>query len=265
MADPQGGYENFDIDDLAGTPAIEHALFAGDDDVRPALDTTVATADIAPERLPGKLGLPVGRPSRAERKRQQERVARAEAQGDDPFATLLAPLDDDELEQLRADVERDEVLYVRHQRAQRIGERLHRLGTLVAIVIALILAIPTQYYGAGFWQGYIEAVNRQVPPTWLDWAGEWAGGIWMALAIYAAVMWLVLVAMAARGLGHVLVRATVTGVAIVGAELVLLLLALATMADYRAMATLVITTGAVIFAAAVARIGFGPLGRGRGR
>lgn len=258
MADTPGSAHEFDLDDLAGTPALEHALFGGDD-APPDLDLQGA-GEMAPEDLPRRLGIPLRRPSRAERKRQAERATGGSVADDDPFATLLAPLDDDELEQLRSELESDEVLFVRHQRARLAGQRVYRLSALVAIAIALLLAL------SGFWVRYIDAVNAQVPPTWIsDWAGEWAGGIWMAAAIYGALMWLVLVGASARSLGRVLIRPTLVGGVVVIAELVLVLMTLALLLGFAVAGLLALATVGVIAAALAARWAFRPTARRRGR
>lgn len=257
----QGGPQEFDINDLAGTPAIEGALFGGTDDAPPSLDLATAEPDIPPQRLPHRLGLPVGRPSRAERKRQARLRAEAASGGDDPFATLLTPLDDGEIDALRADLERDEVLFVRHNRARLVGERLHRLGTLFAVIVALLLAWPI-----GFWETYITTVNAQTPPEWISsWAGDWAGGIWMLAAVYAAIMWLILLGMTARGFGRLLVRPGFSTAAAVVAQIVLVIVVLALLAEFYVLASLTLATIGVIFAALASRLVFRSLVTGRRR
>jgi len=255
MAETPGSAHEFDLDDLAGTPALEHALFGGD--APPGIDLA-PEPEVTPEKLPRKLGLPLGRPTRAERRRQAARGQGAASADDDPFATLLAPLDDDELDQLRAEIERDEVLFVRHQRARLLGERLHRLGVLVAIAVALLMAL------GGIWTQYIDAVNAQLPPTWIsDWAGGWAGGIWLALALYGAIMWLVLLGATVRALGRTLARPSLTAAVVVIAQIILTLLVVALLLGHQVLATLALATAGVILAGLAARWAFGSLTRRR--
>lgn len=153
--------EQIDVSELAGLPAIESYLFAPPS-LAPSAEDLEEREEMDADEAPRRLGFGLRRSLTERLTRGSARAADQPAvagRPEDPFATLLTPLSDPELAALQAEVEADEIIYDRVQRAGRSELLAHRLGLMAALLLAFSMA--------GYWFDYLQGLVDVDPPKFL--------------------------------------------------------------------------------------------------
>lgn len=179
-----------------------------------AVDPPALGGDLTDENAGRRLGFSL-RMGLRERLRLRKSADAGGKSDDDPFAALLTPLSDYDLDQLRRELEADTVpIYYKVRSAHRAEGFSLRAGIVIGWLVVLSLVFV--------WRDYFAALSDQAPPSWMQvpaWAQDWpASGDYPQIGMYALgamapILLLVLANSAGVEAMRVLVRPSVRAVA----------------------------------------------------